>query len=271
MLPALRSHKKYKKFVKKHIKNLQLSEKDNEVCEKLKLLNLEPLRPIVEPLYSPSKGSTARAPEDILRSFVGMSLYDFISIDHWYDFLSDKKNIASVYIIGQSPNTLISVGTHYHFIDRLWQNTSKTEQIVNLKNKKKKSVKSHKNKDEEDIETLRKKHHHILAKIEERIKTRYPDPSIVPMDKRHEAVIDAIFHTIAVQPSIEKGLVADNQFNGDSTKVATFANPNGHKVCFGKDNCHCPCKKCKEGNCDCSKEKCSCNGTSPRKQTKISS
>jgi hypothetical protein len=51
MLPSLRSHKEFISFVDKHIQSVQIPKAHDAVPNKLKLLDLTPLRLLFLPLY----------------------------------------------------------------------------------------------------------------------------------------------------------------------------------------------------------------------------
>jgi len=52
MLPVLRSHKEYISFVDKHMRSVQIPKAHDDVPDKLKLLDLTPIRLLFLPLYS---------------------------------------------------------------------------------------------------------------------------------------------------------------------------------------------------------------------------
>jgi len=65
MLPNLRSHKGYIEFVQKNLMDKSISKAHENVFDKLKLIDLTPIRLITLNLYSPKSGRPAFAHEDI--------------------------------------------------------------------------------------------------------------------------------------------------------------------------------------------------------------
>ena len=74
MLPSLRSHEEYFDFVSENLMNIPIPEAHKDVVDKLKLLDLTPLRLLFIPLYCLSLGRIGFAPEDLFRCFIAMLL-----------------------------------------------------------------------------------------------------------------------------------------------------------------------------------------------------
>ena len=72
MLPSLRSHEEYLRFVSQQLNNVKVPEAHRDVVEKLKLLDLTPLRLLFLPLYCLSFGRIGFAPEDLFRCLIAM-------------------------------------------------------------------------------------------------------------------------------------------------------------------------------------------------------
>ena len=83
MLPSLRSHKEFISFVDKHIQDIQIPKAHDGVANKLKLLDLTPLRLLFLPLYSPDFGRPSFPPEDMMRTFMAMTLCGISSPTDW--------------------------------------------------------------------------------------------------------------------------------------------------------------------------------------------
>jgi len=63
----------------------------------LKLLDLTPIRLLALPIYSKNYGRPAFAPEDMMRTFVAMTLCGISSPSDWAnDYLKDKSGFYAV-------------------------------------------------------------------------------------------------------------------------------------------------------------------------------
>ena len=119
MLPGLRSHKEYISFVDKHIQSVQIPKAHDDVPDKLRLLDLTPLRLLFLPLYSPSFGRPSFAPEDMMRTIIAMTLCGITSPTDWVnDYLKDKSGFYAI-ISGFLPDEVPSVGCMYDFMSRI--------------------------------------------------------------------------------------------------------------------------------------------------------
>lgn len=119
MLPSLRSHKEFISFVDKHIQSVQIPKAHDDVPDKLKLLDLTPLRLLFLPLYSPNFGRPGFAPEDMMRTFIAMVLCGITSPTEWVnDYLKDKSGFYAT-ISGFLPDEVPSVGCMYDFMSRI--------------------------------------------------------------------------------------------------------------------------------------------------------
>jgi len=117
MLPNLRSHKEYISFVDKHIPNVQIPKAHDDVPDKLKLLDLTPIRLLFMSLYSPRFGRPSFAPEDMMRTFIAMVLCGVSSPTDWVDdYLKDKSGFYAI-ISGFQPDVvyLDSKGHNYEY------------------------------------------------------------------------------------------------------------------------------------------------------------
>ena len=119
MLPRLRSHKEFIRFVDKHIQDAQIPRASDDVLAKLKLLDLTPLRLLFLPLYSSDLGRPSFAPEDMMRTFIAMVLCGVSSPTDWVDdYLKDKSGFYAI-ISGFLPDEVPSVGCMYDFMSRI--------------------------------------------------------------------------------------------------------------------------------------------------------
>jgi hypothetical protein len=119
MLPSLRSHQEYVKFADRHIQKVQIPKVHDDVLEKLKLLDLTPFRLLFMPLYSPDFGRPSFAPEDMMRTFIAMTLCGVTSPTDWVDdYLKDESGFYAI-ASGFLPDEVPSVGCMYDFMSRI--------------------------------------------------------------------------------------------------------------------------------------------------------
>lgn len=246
ILPPLRKHDQYVSFVKESTVGIPLPSRHLHVKYILFLLNLEALRPILARLYSLSMGATARAPEDMFRSLLAMVLCGVFSIDVWVDMMRSQSFYAV--ISGFDPNNVPGVGTFFLFIDRLLglaDNPPKHVRKPKPKSRDTKSQSKDKNKDTA-------KHHDIINRLADRIikAAKASKQSNWAFDsstkyQRFEAVLKEIFYTLFVPKSVDLGLIdlANLYATGDSTKVPTYANPHGKRICSCPKGKSCGCKR----------------------------
>jgi len=119
VLPSLRSHDEYIKFVKQNLNDDNIPRVHDDVPNKLKLLDLTPFRLLSLKLYSSKLGRTAFAPEDMMRTFVTMTLCGISSPTDWAnDYLKDKSGFYAI-ISGFQPGITPSEGCLYEFTNRI--------------------------------------------------------------------------------------------------------------------------------------------------------
>jgi hypothetical protein len=119
MLPVLRSHKEYVKFADRNIQKVRVPKAHDDVLGKLKLLDLTPLRLLFMPLYSPDFGRPSFAPEDMMRTFIAMTLCGITSPTDWVnDYLKDECGFYAI-ISGFLPGAVPSIGCMYDFTSRI--------------------------------------------------------------------------------------------------------------------------------------------------------
>ena len=154
---------------------------------KLYILNLDPLKPILAPLYS-STGRPSENQPEIFRAFVLMNGLG-LSVDEWVVKLSINRilQIACGFASGKLPG----VASYYDFIDRL----IKLDEKPRVKPKKRKPKKKYgKNK-------MPNKREGIVQRLVDRIlKGRR-------FNNRPERLLQEVFAKVCVQPSIDLGLV----------------------------------------------------------------
>ena len=230
----------------------------HHVAYVLELLDLTGLRPLVQQLYSPTLGAPAKAPEDMLRSLLAMVLCGVFSIDVWVDTMRSHPFYAVV--SGFDPQDVPGVGTFHLFMDRLLGLVDNPPNRIRKPRPKAKDTESQSRDKNKDTA----KHQGIISRLADRIIeagsalgqpdwTRRPASggaagwAFSPATKyrRCEAVLKAIFYTLFVPRSVELGLIdLDNLYvTGDSTKVGTYANPHGKRLCSCPKESPCTCPR----------------------------
>jgi len=110
VLPNLRSHKEYIEFVQQNLDDDKIPKAYEDVPGKLKLLDLTPIRLLALPIYSSKNGRPAFAPEDMMRTYIAMTLCGITSPTDWVNkYLKDKSGFYAI-ISGFVPDDIPSVG-----------------------------------------------------------------------------------------------------------------------------------------------------------------
>jgi hypothetical protein len=196
-----------------------LLEYENSIS-KLYILDLDRLKPILEPLYSNTGRPSHNQPE-IFRSLILMNDLGY-SLDKWLIKLSLNPVLK---IACGFQGKLPGVASYYDFINRI----IKLNEKPRLKKKKRKPKKKygkgkmpHKRKD-------------IVGKLVDRI------ISGRRFNNRPERLLQEIFANVCVQQSIDLGLVPNKiNISGDGTCIESGASIYGRKTCG-----------CSEFLCDC--------------------
>jgi hypothetical protein len=188
---------------------------------KLLILNLDPLKPIIAPLYS-STGRPSHNQPEIFRSLVLMNDLGF-SLSEWVEKLSKNRVLQiACGFIGKLP----AIASYYDFPSRII-NRDETPRVKPKKRKPKKKYGKKK---------MPHKRTGIVQKLVDRIlKGRR-------FNKRPERLLQEIFAKVCVQPSIDLGLISANpNISGDGTCIKTGASSYGRKICECVDFlCDCP-------------------------------
>lgn len=191
-----------------------------EAISKLYILNLDPLKTLVAPLYPPM-GRTAINQSEIFRSLVLMNNSRY-SLDSWIAKLSRNPLLQKLCgFRGKPPG----VASYYDFINRL----VKLDEKPRCKPKKRKPRKKHGKK------KLPPKHPGTVERlVKEILQGRR-------LNHRPERLLQEVFAAVAVKPSMDLGLILQTlSISGDGTCIETGASSYGVKTC-----------ECKEFLCDC--------------------
>lgn len=231
MLGYWRSHADYQFFVTTELKKLALLNPfallEFEIeFSKLYVLDLDPLKRIIAPLYS-STGRPSEVQPEIFRSLVLMN-HLRIPLNQWSSKL--KYNPVLLAIAGFTSDNLVQVASYYDFIDRI----VRLDEKPRLKSKKRKpSKKLGKGK------KLPPKHPGITQKLVDMVLTRRR------FNKRPELVLQQIFANVCMHKSVDLGLIPQRvSISGDGTCIKTGASSFGVKTCecskLGDYHCNCP-------------------------------
>lgn len=189
---------------------------------KVFILNLDPLKKLVTPLYSATGRPSYNQPE-IFRSLVLMNDLGF-SLDEWIVKLARNPILQTACgFRGKLPG----VASYYDFINRI----IKLDEKPRIKAKKSKPRKKiGKNK------KLPPKHPGVVQRLVDKALDGRR------LSHRPERLLQEIFAQVAVQPSIDLGLIPQTvSISGDGTCIKTGASAYGVKTCECKDfHCDCP-------------------------------
>jgi hypothetical protein len=208
------------------------------VWQKLRQTNLDPAHPLLSVLYSDRQGRPARDPVSMLRSCLTMMECGVTSFDVWVKMMHDDPFYAI--ISGFDPRDIPGVGTFYDFQDRLLQRQrqSRTTRCRPRRHRDTKD-KAHQHKNKNDL----RPHSGIVNRLVDRILTRnstspplaailegYGDFSAL---HPYERILQPIFFACFVAHSFELGLIdfANLFAAGDGSKLSTWANSYGKKLC----------------------------------------
>lgn len=130
MLGKWRCHADYQQYLVKNILPFYITQKASveyyqTAFSKLYILDLDVLKPVLEPYYSHT-GKPSKNQAEIFRSFVLASELGYHSIPQWVAKL--KSHDLLCHMIGLSPSEVPGVGCHYDFINRLWLENPDVEQ-----------------------------------------------------------------------------------------------------------------------------------------------
>lgn len=244
MLPPLRSHEEYIKFVWENMKNVSVPEAHKDVVDKLKLLDLTPIRLLFLPLYCLFFGRIGFSPEDLIRCFIAMVLCGITSPTDWVcDYLKDKSGFYAI-ISGFSPSDIPSVGCLYDFMRRIL-NIPYFCKKNHIRQKKKRLTKSEKEQLKEDKKKVTKRHVKIVAKLSlrfSRIVEKKEKIFVPDAEKMVNDIIKLCCISECISESQKRKLINNKNLNiaGDGSKISTHSKRYGKKIC-----------KCSSCNCDC--------------------
>jgi hypothetical protein len=236
MLGYFTPHKQYLQFALAELRVLAESRPDQireyqGAISKMLILNLDPLLPIISPLYPPT-GKMALRQMEIFRSFVLMEDL-LIPLNNWVDKLAHNPVLRV--IAGFAENNLPATSSYYDFINR----------TVPLDERP--ATKTFKAKPKEKLgkgEKLPPRNPGVIKKLTDRL-IKDEKHFMKLLSRRPERFLQNIFARVSVDASVELGLVPqDADVSGDGTCMETGASHYGRKICDCAKNgiykCDCP-------------------------------
>lgn len=232
LLGSWLSHEEYQKNVISSLSSLAITQpytlwEYQSAISKLFILDLDPLRAILSPHYS-ATGRPSDYQAEIFRSLILMNDLKY-SLSVWLKTLALNPVLRAACGFSASPKSALpAIASYYDFINRI----VKLEEKSRLKHKKKKPTKNHGKK------KMPPKHPNMVQKLVDQILQGRR------FNRRPERLLQEIFASVCVQPSIDLGLIPQSiSISGDGTCVATGASPYGRRICECKDfHCTCPRK-----------------------------
>jgi len=233
MLGFWRSHADYQRFVTEELSIVarinpnELLEYEKEIS-KVFILDLDPLKTVIEPLYA-STGRPSHLQPELFRAFILMNHLN-LKLDKWISKV--KTNFVLRTAAGFDSTNLPGLASYYDFINRI---ISLDEKPALRFKKRKPSKKVGKGK------KLPPKHPNAVARLVEKIMLGRR------FNKRPERFLQKIFADVCVKQSIDLGILNTRlSISGDGTCIKSGASHFGVKTCEcnvqGDYHCDCPRK-----------------------------
>lgn len=223
MLGYCRNHKDYTTFVLTELRELVETRPDQieeykDAILKMLILNLDPLIPVITPLYSPM-GRPAKMQVDIFRSLVLM-VHLKITLDNWVAKLS--VNPVLRVIAGFTSDNMPQTSSYYDFINRI---VPSDERPI---------IKPFTAKPKEKFKQGEKQPPKNPGIVDDLVSQVISDEQrfLNRLSRRPERFLQKIFARVAVDASASLGLIPESvTFSGDGTCIRTGASHYGKKVC----------------------------------------
>jgi hypothetical protein len=241
MIPPPFPHKHYLRFVRNKARRyggLRTDHRHFQAGVKLKETNLDAAYLILATLYAEGEGRPARHPACMLRSCLVMTLCGVTSFTVWVKMMRDEPFYAL--ISGFHPEDVPGVGTFYDFQDRLLQRPRQPRTALRRPYRRRdQRDKADYHKDKNDL----RPHQDIVNRLADRVLARlfqptplaavlegYGDFSTLPVWER---ILQLLFYTCFVTRSVDLKLIDLENLHvaGDGSKLPTWANPHGKKLC----------------------------------------
>lgn len=253
MLLSHYSHKSYVRRVRRTARRyggLNPGHRDYAVWEKLRHTDLDATYPLLAALYS-TLGRPARDPVTLLRACLALMLCGETSFTDWVALLHDEPFYAL--LCGFDPEDVPGVGTFYDFQDRVLHQARHARTHVQVPYQRR----AQRDRDAQHQDKLDLRPHTDIVK---RLVTRWmgqPQPQVAlaallvgHTDFRarpvYEHVLQPVFFAGFVARSVDLGLIdLDHLYvAGDGTKLATWANAHGKKLCTCDNRGKRPAEQC---------------------------
>ena len=199
-----------------------------DILEKVYLLNLDRLLPLVMNRYS-FTGRPAKNQPEIFRALVVM-IHLKEGITSFVERLKAHPLLAAA--CGFEPDSVPGVGTFYDFLDRFWMEDEPSKVLREPRRKKRRKPKGGEKLPDEDTSYIGG----LVNKVLEGYSFEGP-----------ETLLQKILAECAVKPSLDFGLCGEGRklvFAGDGAPLETGASPRGKRVCSCKEQgiyqCSCP-------------------------------
>jgi hypothetical protein len=232
MLGFWRSHADYQKYVVGELMPYAVFDprivlEHEDVLSKLFVLNLDPMKPVIAPLYSHT-GRKSDFQAEIFRTFIIMSRLS-VPMDRWPGKLKSSPVLRIA--AGFPEDRIPGVASFYDFINRI----VKLDERPRIKARSRKPAGKTPGKGKK----LPPKHPGAVGKIVDKILAGRR------LSRRPERVLQTIFARVCVDKSVEMGIVSRAPtVSGDGTCMHTGATPWGRKTCkcreSGVYDCDCP-------------------------------
>ena len=229
-------HATYQEFIRRELTLLSKDEKSRlslfqECLLKLFLLNLDPLLPIIKPLY-PAFGRPSKNQSEIVRSLIQMLSLKVYSITAWVN-ITASDNIVRL-LCGFSKKSIPGIASYYDLLSRIWLSPQKRHFV--LKNPYKKPNKRYKAN-----QKMPCKHAGSVAKLVNHVVNHGKLP-----DLRPEIILQKLLKHCVEEPSAQLGLLGNtnNWYAAfDGSPFYAGSSHSGVKTC--------DCRKHGIYNCDC--------------------
>ena len=253
-----RTHKEYVDFVNRH--SLTIPARHSWVMQALLLCDLTIVRFMMA--FTLDNGTSCLATrrhlfvfrlvytetENKFRSMLAMVLCGITSIEVWVTKMREQSFYAI--ISGFHSENVPGVGTFYDFTDRIpgVTSVSKTRlRILWRTAKDKLKSTTDKNADTKKHVDIARKLVARISKVTHKIKKQAERACPICWEfadekyARYEVVLKAIFYVCFVAKSIDKGIIDLEKLfvAGDGTKLKTWSNPYGKRVCACEGRCDC--------------------------------
>jgi hypothetical protein len=254
IVPPPFRHKLYRRFVRnRRSRNggLDADHRNAEAFNKIEGTNLEVAYAILVQRYDPDVGRLARHPVCMLRSCLLMLLCGITSFTNWVHLMRDEP-LYALYS-GFEPDDVPGVGTFYDFQDRLLQRDPQPRSVaIRPRRRREQRDKAEQHTDKLDL----RPHKGIVNRLADRILDRpcqpmplaavlvgHGDFSALP---KYQRFLQHLFFTCFVAPSIDRDLIDVETLHtaGDGSKLPTWANPRGKKLCDCDNRGKPPADRC---------------------------